>query len=270
MNRLDTSNEEEYINAISNILNYGEKRYDRTGTGTSSIFGEMMKFDLSKGFPLLTTKKVHIKSVVHELLWFISGSTNIVDLQKHGVSIWDEWASTDGELGPVYGKQWRNWGKEGIDQLKEAIRLIREDRYSRRIIVSAWNPVDIPKMALPPCHMLYQFSVRSGNRLDCMLTQRSADMFLGMPFNIASYALLTHMVAHITGLTPGILTISVGDAHIYSNHYDQVREQISRPIKAPPILAIHGRHWDIDSFEFEDFDLVGYDPHPAIKGKVAV
>jgi thymidylate synthase len=262
----------QYHNLLEHILSSGVGKDDRTGTGTISCFGYQMRFDLAKGFPLVTTKKVHIKSIIYELLWFLQGNTNIAYLKENGVSIWDEWADENGELGPVYGKQWRSWpGQDGetIDQIKEAINLLLTNPDSRRIIVSAWNVSDLPKMALMPCHTLFQFYVAEG-RLSCQLYQRSADVFLGVPFNIASYALLTMMVAQVCNLTPGDFIHSFGDVHIYKNHIDQVNLQLSRSPYELPIMKLNPLVRDIFSFRYEDFSLENYQYHPAIKGQVAI
>jgi len=264
--------EHQYLDLIKHILENGTRKEDRTGTGTTSVFGHQMRFDLKEEFPLLTTKKVHWKSVVHELLWFVAGDTNVKYLQDHGVRIWNEWADDDGNLGPVYGHQWRSWeAVDGrvIDQVKEVVEQIKNNPNSRRLIVNAWNVGEIEKMALPPCHMFFQFYVANG-RLSCQLYQRSADVFLGVPFNIASYALLTLMMAHVCGLEPGEFVHTFGDAHIYDNHMEQVNEQISREPKLFPKLVINRKVDSIFDFKFEDFDLIDYDPHPLIKGKVSV
>ena len=264
--------EQQYLDLIKHILTNGEQKGDRTGTGTKSVFGYQMRFDLSKEFPLLTTKKVHWKSVVHELLWFIAGDTNVKYLQDNGVRIWNEWADEDGNLGPVYGHQWRSWETiDGhvIDQLSDVIEQIKTNPDSRRLLVNAWNVGDIDKMALPPCHMMFQFYVSNG-KLSCQLYQRSADVFLGVPFNIASYALLTIMIAHITNFEPGEFIHTFGDAHVYENHYDQVNEQVARVPKPLPQISINRKVESIFDFKFEDFDLINYDPHPIIKGKVSV
>jgi thymidylate synthase len=262
-----------YLDLVRRALNEGEPRPDRTGTGTRSLFGHQMRFDLADGFPLLTNRKLHLKSIVHELLWFIRGETNIAYLKQNGVSIWDEWADENGELGPVYGKQWRRWeapGGQVVDQLRSAIDQIRRDPHSRRIIVSAWNVGDLPRMALAPCHAFFQFYVTGSGRLSCQLYQRSADLFLGVPFNIASYALLTHMIAQVTDLGPGEFVHTLGDAHLYENHLDQARELLEREPRPLPMLKLNPAVRDIDSFTFEDVEVVGYDPHPPIKALVAV
>ena len=253
-------------------MDKGVVRKDRTGVGTKSIFGHQMRFELSEGFPLLTTKKVHLRSIIHELLWFISGDTNIGYLHDNKVSIWDEWADENGDLGPVYGKQWRSWQTpdgRSIDQLSQVIETIRNNPDSRRMIVCAWNPSDVDKMALPPCHCFFQFYVAEG-RLSCQLYQRSADTFLGVPFNIASYALLTMMIAQVCGLQPGEFVHTTGDTHIYLNHFDQVREQLSREPRPLPVMKLNPEIKSIFDFKYEDFELVGYDPWPAIKAPVAV
>ncbi len=261
-----------YLKLLSDILEHGADKSDRTGTGTRSLFGYQMRFDLAQGFPLLTTKRLHIKSIVYELLWFIRGETNVRWLQERGVRIWDEWADENGDLGPVYGSQWRSWpapdGRK-IDQIAQVIQSIRTKPDSRRHIVSAWNPAEVDEMALPPCHCLFQFYVANG-KLSCQLYQRSADVFLGVPFNIASYSLLTMMVAQVTGLKPGDFVHSFGDAHLYSNHLEQAKLQLSRAPRALPAMRINPEVKDIFSFRFEDFELVGYDPHPHIKAEVAV
>ena len=263
---------QQYLDLLARVLNSGVDRDDRTGTGTRAVFGHQMRFDLAAGFPLLTTKKLHIRSIIHELLWFVSGDTNIRYLQDNGVSIWDEWADENGDLGPVYGKQWRHWqtpdGRE-IDQLAELISMIKTNPESRRLMLTAWNPADVPRMALPPCHCLFQFHVAKG-RLSCQLYQRSADIFLGVPFNIASYALLTHMIARICGLKPGEFVHVLGDAHLYSNHFDQAREQLSRTPGALPQLVIHRTPDSIDGFHFDDFEITGYDAQPHIAAPIAV
>jgi len=261
-----------YLDLVRHVLSHGTHKTDRTGTGTISVFGHQMRFDLGKGFPLLTTKKVHLKSVIHELLWFLQGSTNVRYLRDNGVTIWDEWADANGELGPVYGYQWRSWpAPDGrhIDQIAQIVRDIRQNPDSRRLIVSAWNVADIPDMALAPCHAFFQFYVANG-KLSCQLYQRSADIFLGVPFNIASYALLTMMVAQVTGLKPGELVHTLGDAHIYLNHLDQVHEQLQRNPRQLPTMRINPGVKDLFGFRFEDFTLEGYDPHPLIKAPIAV
>lgn len=253
-------------------MEHGADKSDRTGTGTRSVFGYQMRFDLSEGFPLLTTKKLHLKSIIYELLWFLRGDTNIGYLKEHGVRIWDEWADADGNLGPVYGAQWRSWpSPDGrvIDQISEVVRQIRQTPDSRRMIVSAWNVGQLDKMALMPCHALFQFYVSDG-KLSCQLYQRSADIFLGVPFNIASYALLTMMMAQVTGLKPGEFVHTLGDAHIYTNHFDQIRLQLTREPRTLPSMKINPDVRDVFSFSFDDFTLEGYDPHPHIKGTVAV
>jgi len=262
----------QYLDLMADVLRHGTEKPDRTGTGIVSVFGRQMRFDLADGFPLVTTKKVHLKSIIHELLWFLSGSTNIRYLKENGVSIWDEWADDAGELGPVYGPQWRNWqAADGaaIDQIRQVIEQIRSNPDSRRLLVSAWNPGEIGKMALPPCHLLFQFYVANG-RLSCQLYQRSADVFLGLPFNIASYALLTMMVAQVTGLAPGDFVITLGDTHLYLNHLDQARLQLSREPRKLPTMRLNPEVNSIFDFVYEDFALQGYDPHPHIKAKVAV
>jgi len=261
-----------YHQLLEQIIQTGVSKEDRTGTGTLSIFGPQLRFDLNEGFPLLTTKKVHFKSVVYELLWFITGSTNVHYLQENGVSIWDEWADAEGELGPVYGKQWRRWQKPDgstVDQLAEVVDQLRRNPDSRRLLVSAWNVADIPSMALPPCHAFFQFYV-ADNKLSCQLYQRSADVFLGVPFNIASYALLTHMVAQVCGLGVGEFVHTMGDAHLYSNHLEQAKLQLSREPRPLPRLVLDPAVKNLDDFEYEHIQLVGYDPHPGIKAPVAV
>lgn len=263
---------EQYHKLMQHILDNGVDRGDRTGTGTRSVFGYQMRFDLSKGFPVITTKKLHLRSIIHELLWFISGDTNIKYLKDNKVSIWDEWADEDGNLGPVYGHQWRSWpdGKGGtIDQIKILIDGLKNNPESRRHIVSAWNVADIHKMALPPCHNMFQFYVANG-KLSCQLYQRSADVFLGVPFNIASYALFTMMLAQVCGLEAGDFVHTFGDTHLYSNHFDQAKLQLSRELRPLPTMKINPDVKDIFSFKFEDFELVGYDPHPHIKAAVAI
>lgn len=262
----------QYLDLLRHIEAEGVVKGDRTGTGTTSLFGYQMRFNLQDGFPLLTTKKVHLKSIIYELLWFIAGDTNIKYLKDHGVSIWDEWADENGELGPVYGHQWRSWpAPDGrtIDQLSDVLDQIRRNPDSRRLIVSAWNPAEVDKMALPPCHSLFQFYVAEG-RLSCQLYQRSADVFLGVPFNIASYALLTMMVAQVCGLEPGDFVHTLGDAHIYKNHLDQVRLQLTREPRPLPTMRINPEVKDLFSFQYEDFTLENYNPHPHIKGEVSV
>ena len=262
----------QYHDLLQHILDNGTRKEDRTGTGTISVFGYQMRFDLSEGFPCVTTKKLHLKSIIHELLWFLQGDTNIAYLKENGVRIWDEWADEDGNLGPVYGYQWRSWpdGKGGkIDQISKLIEGIKRNPDSRRHIVSGWNVADVDNMALPPCHTLFQFYVADG-KLSCQLYQRSADTFLGVPFNIASYALLTLMVAQVCDLEPGEFIHTFGDAHIYSNHIEQVNLQLSRDCRVLPQMKINPAVKDIFGFTFEDFELVNYDPHPHIKGEVAV
>ncbi len=263
---------QQYHDLLNHIMNHGTIKTDRTGTGTKSVFGYQMRFNLQEGFPLLTTKKVHVKSVIHELLWFIQGDTNIKYLTDHGVSIWNEWADENGNLGPVYGKQWRSWAApngQSIDQLLGLIDMIKKTPDSRRLIVSAWNPADVPNMALPPCHAFFQFYVADG-KLSCQLYQRSADVFLGVPFNIASYALLTQMVAHVCGYEPGDFIWTGGDTHIYTNHFEQVKLQLSRDFRPLPTLKINSAKKDILSFVYEDFEIINYNPHPGIKAPVAV
>ncbi|MBU3726220.1 MAG: hypothetical protein RL727_29 [Pseudomonadota bacterium] len=257
---------------MHHVLEHGAQKSDRTGTGTLSVFGYQMRFDLAEGFPLVTTKKLHLKSIIYELLWFLSGNTNNQWLKERGVSIWDEWAAPNGDLGPVYGYQWRSWpapNGEHIDQIKEIIHTIKTNPDSRRIIVSAWNVADIPKMALAPCHAFFQFYVANG-KLSCQLYQRSADIFLGVPFNIASYALLTHMVAEQCNLQPGEFIWTGGDCHLYSNHLEQVKLQLSRTPYPLPSLKIHRKPESIFDYQFEDFEIVGYESHPHIKAPVAV
>lgn len=261
-----------YHDLLRHVLEHGHKKEDRTGTGTLSVFGYQMRFNLAEGFPLLTTKKVHLKSIIHELLWFLQGSTNIAYLKENGVTIWDEWADAEGNLGPVYGYQWRNWPRADgthIDQITQVVEAIKKTPDSRRLIVSAWNVADVDKMKLPPCHAFFQFYV-AGGKLSCQLYQRSADIFLGVPFNIASYALLTMMVAQVCGLKLGDFVHTLGDAHIYLNHLDQVNEQLAREPRALPVIRINPQVTDIFSFKFEDFTLEQYDPYPAIKAPVAV
>ncbi|MDE5786413.1 MAG: thymidylate synthase [Duncaniella sp.] len=261
-----------YLDLLDHIMTCGTDKSDRTGTGTRSVFGYQMRFDLADGFPLLTTKKLHLKSIIHELLWFLRGDTNVKYLQDNGVRIWNEWAGPDGELGHIYGYQWRSWPDYNgghIDQIKEVIEQIKSNPDSRRLIVSAWNVADLPGMHLPPCHLLFQFYVADG-RLSLQLYQRSADSFLGVPFNIASYALLLMMVAQVTGLKPGEFVHTLGDAHIYNNHFEQVREQLSREPRALPRMNINPDVKDIFDFKYEDFELTDYNPHPHIAAKVSV
>ena len=266
-----------YLDLLAKILSDGAPKDDRTGTGTLSIFGHQMRFDLSAGFPMVTTKRLHWKSIVHELLWFLSGDTNIAYLKEHGVGIWDEWADANGDLGPVYGRQWRSWATPDgrtIDQVSNVIDEIKRNPFSRRLIVSAWNPADLPKMALSPCHCLFQFNVRDDargvRRLDLQLYQRSGDAFLGAPFNIASYALLTEMAAQVCGLAPGDFVHTFGDAHLYRNHLEQARLQLERELRPLPRLKLNKEVKSIFDFRFEDIALENYDPHPAIKAPVAV
>ena len=261
-----------YLDLLSRVLESGTDRPDRTGTGTRSLFGAQMRFDLSQGFPLLTTKKLHIKSIVHELLWILSGATNVKPLQEAGVSIWDEWANPEGELGPVYGKQWRAWqAPDGrtIDQIKELMVELAKNPSSRRLIVSAWNPADVAQMALPPCHTLFQLYV-ANNRLSCQLYQRSGDLFLGVPFNIASYALLTSMIAQVAGLERGDFVHTLGDVHVYHNHFEQARLQLMRDPRPLPRLLLDPSVKDLFAFKYEHITIEGYDPHPGIKAPVAV
>lgn len=263
---------QQYHDLLQFILDKGTDKTDRTGTGTRSVFGYQMRFDLAEGFPLVTTKKVHLRSIIHELLWFLKGETNIAYLKENGVSIWDEWADANGELGPVYGKQWRRWeGKNGqvVDQITPLIQEIKKNPDSRRLIVSAWNVAELPQMALMPCHSLFQFYVADG-RLSCQLYQRSADVFLGVPFNIASYALLTHMLAQVCQLKPGDFVHTFGDVHIYSNHVEQVKLQLSRQPFPLPTLKLNAAVSDLFSFQFEDIEILNYQCHPAIKAPVAV
>lgn len=262
----------QYHDLVARILDQGTPKDDRTGTGTLSIFGHMMRFDLEAGFPLITTKRLHVKSIIHELLWFIRGDTNIAYLKENGVRIWDEWADENGDLGPIYGKQWRSWGTPdggAIDQLGEVVSALRNTPHSRRHIVCAWNVADLNAMALAPCHCLFQFYVADG-RLSCLLYQRSADVFLGVPFNIASYALLTHMVAHVTGLQPGEFIHTFGDAHLYNNHLDQARELLRREPFPLPRLSIRRDVRALDDFAYGDFEIIGYEAHPHIAAPVAV
>jgi thymidylate synthase len=261
-----------YLELLRHVLEHGARKEDRTGTGTLSVFGYQMRFDLAERFPLLTTKKIHTKSVIHELLWFLQGSTNVEYLRANGVTIWDEWADEKGELGPVYGAQWRSWpAADGrhIDQIADVLQQIRKNPHSRRLMVTAWNPADIPKMALAPCHALFQFYVADG-KLSCQLYQRSADIFLGVPFNIASYALLTLMVAQVTGLKPGEFVHTLGDAHLYLNHLEQARLQLTRTPKPLPVMRLDPAVKDLFDFRYEDFTLEGYDPAPAIRAPIAV
>jgi thymidylate synthase len=261
-----------YLDLLRHVLEHGTPKRDRTGTGTRSIFGYQMRFDLSAGFPLVTTKKLHVKSVIYELLWFLRGETNVRYLREHGVTIWDEWADERGELGPIYGYQWRSWPApdgRSIDQLAQVLRLLREDPDSRRMLVSAWNVADLERMALPPCHVLFQFYVAQG-RLSCQVYQRSADVFLGVPFNIASYALLTMMVAQVSDLKAGELIHTLGDAHLYNNHVEQARLQLSREPRPLPTLRLNPAVRDLFAFRYEDFQLENYHPHPAIPAPVAV
>lgn len=272
----------QYLDLIGHILENGTEKSDRTGTGTKSVFGYQMRFDLEEGFPMVTTKKLHLKSIIHELLWFLKGDTNVGYLQENGVRIWNEWADENGDLGPVYGHQWRNWNSEGIDQIAEIVESLKTNPDSRRMLVSAWNPGVMPdtsrpfsenvangKAALPPCHAFFQFYVADG-KLSCQLYQRSADVFLGVPFNIASYALFTMMMAQVCGYRPGDFIHTFGDAHIYSNHFEQVKLQLTREPRELPTMKINPGVKDIFGFKFEDFELENYNPHPAIKGKVAV
>jgi thymidylate synthase len=263
---------QQYLDLMRHVMRHGARKDDRTGTGTLSVFGHQMRFDLDQGFPLLTTKKVHTKSIIYELLWFLRGDTNIRYLKEHGVSIWDEWADKNGDLGPVYGAQWRSWptpdGRH-IDQISQVTRAIRENPDSRRLIVSAWNVSEIERMALPPCHLLFQFYVAQG-RLSCQLYQRSADIFLGVPFNIASYALLTMMMAQATGLKPGEFVHTLGDAHLYLNHLEQAETQLAREPRALPSMRLNPEKTSLFDFNFDDFELLNHDPHPSIKAPVAV
>jgi len=261
-----------YLDLMKHVLEQGARKSDRTGTGTLSIFGAQLRFDLNAGYPLLTTKKVHLKSIIHELLWFLKGETNTRYLKEHGVTIWDEWADAKGDLGPVYGYQWRSWPKPDgshVDQISQVIEQMRKNPDSRRLIVSAWNVADLPKMALLPCHAFFQFYV-AGGRLSCQLYQRSADLFLGVPFNIASYALLTMMVAQVCGFKLGDFVHTFGDTHLYLNHLDQAREQLSRNPRRPPTMRLNPAVKDILDFKYEDFTLENYDPHPAIRAPIAV
>jgi thymidylate synthase len=266
-----------YLDLLETILARGEKKADRTGTGTLSVFGHQMRFSLAEGFPLVTTKKLHVKSIVHELLWFLKGDTNIAYLNENGVGIWDEWADEHGDLGPIYGKQWRAWPRcdgGAIDQISDVVAAIKQDPFSRRLIASAWNPADLPAMRLAPCHCLFQFHVAEGKdgvrRLSCQLYQRSGDAFLGVPFNIASYALLTEMIAHVTGLVPGDFIHALGDAHLYLNHLEQARLQLTRKPRPLPQLKLNPSVKSIFDFRYEDIMIENYNPHPAIAAKVAV
>jgi thymidylate synthase len=262
----------QYLQLLAHVLEQGADKADRTGTGTRSVFGWQMRFDLAEGFPLVTTKKLHLRSIIHELLWFLRGDTNVAYLKEHGVGIWDEWADEHGELGPVYGRQWRAWpdGQGGhIDQMRWVVDEIRRNPDSRRLVVSAWNVAELPQMALMPCHSLFQFYVVDG-KLSCQLYQRSGDIFLGVPFNIASYALLTHMVAQVTGLGVGDFVHTLGDAHLYANHFEQAREQLARAPRPLPRLRLNPAVSDLFSFGYDDIAIEGYDPHPAIRAPVAV
>ena len=272
----------QYLDLVNHVMQNGAEKGDRTGTGTRSVFGHQMRFDLAEGFPMLTTKKLHLKSIIYELLWFLKGDTNINYLKENGVKIWDAWADENGDLGPVYGAQWRNWNNEGLDQIKEVINTIKTNPNSRRMLVSAWNPSVLPdtsvsfdenvangKAALPPCHAFFQFYVADG-KLSCQLYQRSADIFLGVPFNIASYALLTMMMAQVTGLEAGEFIHVLGDAHIYSNHFEQVEQQLAREPRSLPKMKLNPEIKAIFDFDFNDFELVNYNPHPHIKGRVSI
>lgn len=259
----------QYLDMLRYVLENGVDKMDRTGVGTRSVFGQQMRFDLSKGFPLMTTKKMHLKSIIHELLWFIKGDTNVKYLQDNGVRIWNEWADENGNLGPIYGSQWRNWNGEGIDQLAQVVDKLKNNPNDRRMIVSAWNVSKIPEMRLPPCHMMFQFYVANG-KLSCMLYQRSCDMFLGVPFNIASYALLTMMLAQVCNLKPGEFVHTLGDTHIYHNHFEQVKEQLRREPLPMPTMKLNPAVKDINDFKFEDFTLENYQCYGAIKAQVAV
>jgi len=261
-----------YLDLLRRILDEGARKEDRTGTGTLSIFGAQLRFDLSRGFPLVTTKRLHLRSIIHELIWFLRGDTNVGYLRENGVTIWDEWADANGDLGPVYGKQWRSWAAPDgrtIDQFADVLAELRRNPSSRRLVVSAWNPADLPEMALAPCHCLFQFHVADG-RLSCQLYQRSADVFLGVPFNIASYALLTHLVAHDAGLEPGDFVHSFGDVHLYLNHVEQAREQLTRAPRPLPTLRLNPAVRSVFEVAYEDIAIEGYDPHPAIRAPVAV
>ena len=272
----------QYLDLLKHINDNGVEKKDRTGTGTISVFGHQMRFNLQDGFPLVTTKKLHLRSIIHELIWFINGETNIKYLKENGVTIWDEWAVSNGDLGPIYGHQWRNWNSDGVDQLKDVIHSLKTNPSSRRMIVTAWNPNIIPdskksfsdnvkdgKAALPPCHAFFQFYV-ADNKLSCQLYQRSADIFLGVPFNIASYSILTHMIANVTGLSVGDFVHTLGDAHIYKNHFKQAKVQLSRSIKTLPNLKFRKKFDSINDFKYEDFEILDYDPHPNISAPVAV
>lgn len=259
----------QYLDMLHYVLENGVDKMDRTGVGTRSVFGQQMRFDLSKGFPLMTTKKMHLKSIIHELLWFIKGDTNVKYLQDNGVRIWNEWADENGDLGPIYGSQWRNWNGEGIDQLAQVVDKLKNNPNDRRMIVSAWNVSKIPEMHLPPCHMMFQFYVANG-KLSCMLYQRSCDMFLGVPFNIASYALLTMMLAQVCDLEPGEFVHTLGDTHIYHNHFEQVKEQLRREPLPLPTMKLNPQVKDINDFKYEDFTLENYECYGAIKAQVAV
>ena len=259
----------QYLDMLRYVLENGVDKMDRTGVGTRSVFGQQMRFDLSKGFPLMTTKKMHLKSIIHELLWFIKGDTNVKYLQDNGVRIWNEWADENGDLGPIYGSQWRNWNGEGIDQLAQVVDKLKNNPNDRRMIVSAWNVSKIPEMHLPPCHMMFQFYVANG-KLSCMLYQRSCDMFLGVPFNIASYALLTMMLAQVCDLEPGEFVHTLGDTHIYHNHFEQVKEQLRREPLPLPTMNLNPQVKDINDFKYEDFTLENYECYGAIKAQVAV
>ena len=262
-----------YLDLLRHVLTHGERREDRTGVGTLGVFGAQTRHDLSRGFPLLTTKKLHTRSIIHELLWFLRGDTNVRYLRENGVTIWDEWADAEGNLGPVYGQQWRSWAAPDgrrIDQLADLVARIKTSPFSRRHLLSAWNPADVDRMALPPCHCLFQFHVSADGRLSCQLYQRSADLFLGVPFNIASYALLTHMIAQVTGHRPGEFIHTFGDLHLYLNHLDQARLQLERPPRPLPTLHLNPAVSDLFAFRFEDIRIDDYDPHPAIKAPIAV